>query len=100
MRTRYRQLCLVGWETTLRGEEHSVPYIVTTVGGGVPELTRMAPVKVERPPSVSPAGAEARTVAAGSARRVKIAIMTVLILVFNGATAWMLFKPAPTLTPS
>lgn len=100
VRTRYRQLCLVGWETTLRGEEHSVPYIVTTVGGGVPEVTRMAPVKVERPPSASPLGADAKAVAATSARRLKIAIMAVLILGFNGATAWMLFKPAPTLTPS
>ncbi len=100
VRTRYRQLCLVGWETTLRGEEHSVPYIVTTVGGGVAEVTRMTPVKVERPPSVPPLGSDAKAATASKSRRMKIAIMAVLILGFNGATAWMLFKPTPTLTPA
>jgi hypothetical protein len=100
VRTRYRQLCLVGWETTLRGEEHSVPYILTTVGGGVAEVARMAPVKVERVPSASPHGSDAKSATASKSRRLKITIMAVLILGFNGATAWMLFKPAPTLTPA
>lgn len=99
VRTRYRQLCLVGWETTLRGEEHTVPYIVTTVAGGMAEVTRVAPVKVERLPSASPVAADAKGTA-GSSRRTKIAIMAVLILGFNAATAWMLFRPTPTLTPS
>jgi len=100
VRTRYRQLCLVGWETTLRGEEHSVPYIVTTVGGGAAEVTRLAPVKVERIPSANPLGTDAKAVAASTSRRLKITIMAVLILGFNGATAWMLFRPQPSLTPN
>jgi hypothetical protein len=100
VRTRYRQLCLVGWETTLRGEDHSVPYIVTTVAGGAAEVTRIAPTKVERIPSASPLGGDAKTVAANNSRRIKIAVMAVLILGFNGATAWMLFRPQPSLTPA
>lgn len=100
VRTRYRQLCLVGWETTLRGEDHSVPYIVTTIGGGVAEVTRMDPVKVERVSSASPLGADAKTATANKSRRLKITIMAALILGFNGATAWMLLKPAPSLTPA
>lgn len=100
VRTRYRQLCLVGWETTLRGEEHSVPYIVTTVGGGAAEVARITPVKVERIPTASPLGSDARTIAASNSRRIRIAIMAVLILGFNAATAWMIFKPTPSLTPA
>ncbi len=100
VRTRYRQLCLVGWETTLRGEEHSVPYILTTVGGGAAEVTRLAPVKVERIPSANPLGADAKTVAANNSRRIKITVMAVLILGFNAATAWMLLRPQPSLTPA
>lgn len=99
VRTRYRQLCLVGWETTLRGEEHSVPYIVTTIGGGAAEVTRLAPEKVERVPSASPVG-DAKAASAASSRRIKITLMAVLILGFNAASAWMLFRPTPTLTPS
>jgi hypothetical protein len=101
VRTRYRQLCLVGWETTLRGEEHSVPYIITTVAGGAAEVARIALVKVDRPPTAGSAAAtDAKTAAASNSRRTKIAIMAVLILGFNGATAWMLFRPTPTLTPA
>lgn len=99
IRTRYRQLCFVGWETTLRGEEHSVPYITTTIAGGAAEVQRMMPVKVERAPLASSA-ADDKTTAASSARRTKIAVMAVLIVGFNVATAWMLLKPAPSLTPS
>ncbi|MDI1318578.1 MAG: hypothetical protein PSW75_00085, partial [bacterium] len=99
IRTRYRQLCFVGWETTLRGEEHSVPYIVTTIAGGAAEVQRMTPAKVERAPIASSV-ADAKTAAASSSRRTKIAVMAVLILGFNAATAWMLLKPTPSLTPS
>ena len=99
VRTRYRQLCLVGWETTLRGEEHSVPYILTTVAGGAPEVTRIASAKVERAPVASPLLPDAKLAAASGSRRTKLIVMTVLILGFNAATAWMLFKPAPSLTP-
>lgn len=98
VRTRYRQLCLVGWETSLRGEEHSVPYILTTVAGGAAEVSRFVPAKVERVPSAPPSG-DAKAPGAGGSRRTKLAIMAVLILGFNAATAWMLFKPVPTLTP-
>ena len=33
IRTRYRKLWFVGYETALRGEEHSVAYILTTITG-------------------------------------------------------------------
>lgn len=99
IRTRYRQLCFVGWETTLRGEEHSVPYIITTISGGAAEVQRMTPAKVERAAFVSPV-ADDKAATASNSRRTKIAIMAVLILGFNAATAWMLLRPAPSLTPS
>jgi len=100
VRTRYRQLCFVGWETTLRGEDHSVAYILSTISGGTAEVTRVSAARMERPSSLTPAASEARTVASARARRFKIAIMAVLIVGFNGATAWMLFKPAPGVLPS
>jgi hypothetical protein len=54
VRTRHRRLCLLGWENRLRGEEHTVNFIINTVTNA-PETAR-APGEAERrgPGSASP----------------------------------------------
>ena len=74
--------------------------VLIRISGVAAEISRVAPTKVERLPSASPTGTDAKSVAASNSRRTKIAIMAVLILGFNAATAWMLFRPTPTLTPN
>lgn len=99
IRTRYRHLCLVGWETILRGEDHSVPYIITAITGQV-EPVKAAP-KPERSGSANPltGGSTAPIEVERFPRWAKIAVMIVLIIVFNGITAWMYLKPPPSLLP-
>jgi len=96
IRTRYRRLCFVGWETILRGEEHSVGYILSTITGTT-EPVKAAP-KVERAFSASTGSAP--PVDTGRVpRKAKIAILAALIIGFNITTAWMLLRPAPSLLP-
>ena len=98
IRTRYRRLCFVGYETVLRGEEHSVSYILSTITGTA-EPVKAAP-KPERPASASPAGSPAASRDMGGMPRwAKIAVMAVLIVGFNAVTAWMLLRPAHTPAP-
>lgn len=100
VRTRYRRLCFVGWETILRGEEHTVSFILTTITGNV-EPTK-APPKPERPATANPLGHGASTPSVptgGTARWAKIAVLGFLIVTINGATAWMLLRPPPSLLP-
>lgn len=98
IRTRYRRLCFVGWETILRGEEHSVSYILSTITGTA-EPTKAAP-KAERSAAASPTGGSAAAAQSGGIPRwIKITVMTVLILGLNGITAWMLLRPPPTMLP-
>jgi hypothetical protein len=42
VRTRHRQLCLMGWESKLRGEEHTVGLIIGTVTGVIQEVNPAA----------------------------------------------------------
>jgi hypothetical protein len=95
IRTRSRRLCFVGWESILRGEEHSVSYILSTITGTA-EPVKVLP-KVERTylPTPSVPTVETRRVP----RWAKIATLTTLIIGFNATTAWMLLRPAPTLVP-
>jgi hypothetical protein len=97
VRTRYRQLCFVGREALLRGEPHTVPFIVATVTGEATEpLQPVAPTRTyERPPSAPPAGAEG----APAAPWLKIAVLLVLIVGCLGGGLWMLFKPARGVAP-
>lgn len=97
IRTRYRRLCLVGWESILRGEDHSVAYILTTITGTA-EPAKAAP-KVERAAHASSVSRPPIVEKSLFPRWAKIAVMIVLIIGFNGATAWMLLKPAPSLLP-
>lgn len=98
IRTRYRRLCLVGWETILRGEDHTVAYILTAITGTV-EPVKAIP-KIER--SSAAAGSQASTPPVETERFprwAKIATMIALIIIFNGITAWMWLKPEPSLVP-
>ena len=100
VRTRYRRLCFVGWETILRGEEHSVSFILTTITGNI-EPVKAQP-KLERTASASPTGHGNSTPAVpvgGSSRWAKLAVLGFLIVAINGATAWMLLRPPPSLLP-
>jgi hypothetical protein len=94
VRTRYRQLCFVGRESLLRGEPHSIPFIVSTVTGVAAEPVQAlqpAARSYDRPPTASPSGSEG---GAGSKPALKIAIMLVLIVACLGTGIWMLVKPA------
>ncbi len=97
VRTRYRRLCFVGWEAMLRGEDHSVAYILAAVTGSS-EHGKSIP-KIERPaPSYKPQSTPAID-GEGVPRWAKIAIMAVLIVIFNGTAVWMLLKPPTHLAP-
>lgn len=99
VRTRYRRLCFVGWEAILRGEEHSIGFILTTITGNL-EVVK-SPTKAERAAtsgSRAPASTPA-TPAGGLPRWAKIAALAVLIVGVNAVTAWMLLRPAPSLLP-
>jgi hypothetical protein len=97
VRTRYRRLCFVGWETILRGEDHSVSFILTTITGNL-EVTKVAP----RPERVAATGHSASNPPIETGRMprwAKVAVLGTLIVGFNGATAWMLLRPPPSLLP-
>lgn len=97
VRTRYRRLCFVGYEATLRGEEHSVAYILTTITGTTEIAKAPEPRIIERPSAGSRAATEEAT--GRFPRWLKIAVMAVIIVGCNGTAAWMLLRPATTLAP-
>ena len=96
VRTRYRRLCFVGWETILRGEDHSVSYILSTITGTA-EPAKAAP-KIERFTSTV-SSSTTPLQSGGFPRWAKVATLAALILGINGVTAWMLLRPAPSLLP-
>ena len=99
VRTRYRHLCFVGREATLRGEEHSIDYILGTITGlAEPELKTAAPRVFERPASITPPSARLPS-GAGFPEWAKIALMLILSASCLGGGVWMLFRPARTLAP-
>jgi len=98
IRTRYRRLCFVGWETILRGEEHSVAFIMSTITGTM-ETAKLAPKVIERYVPAPSTSSSAPQMPGGIPRWVKIGALAALIIGFNGATAWMLLRPPPTLVP-
>lgn len=99
VRTRYRRLCFVGYEAALRGEDHSVAYILTTITGNA-ESAKTPEPRFERPSAASATVAEAAPVEGGRVPRwVKIAVMAVIIIGCNGTAAWLLLKPPTTIAP-
>jgi len=102
VRTRYRRLCLVGSETSLRGEEHSIAHIMGAVTGQATPMIRpvVNPRLFERPPTSIPLRMPARDSGGGGIPDwVKIALMVVLSLGFAGGGVWLLFRPARSLAP-
>lgn len=99
IRTRNRSLCFIGWEPTLRGEEHTVEFILATVSGNA-DIARALPrpemVPMDRPRVHSTAAERAP---ASKPRRLKFVILAVLILGMNGVTAWILLRPPPSYAP-
>lgn len=99
IRTRYRRLCFVGREALLRGEEHTVTFIMGTITGIAEPVVKAvaAPRAYERPPSASPTGG--RSGGIGLPEWAKIGLMMVLSAVCLGGGVWMLIRPARSLAP-
>jgi hypothetical protein len=96
IRTRYRRLCFVGWEAALRGEDHSVAFIMSTITGTIelpvkaaPKIERYTPTATSQPPVDS----------VGMPRWAKVAALAALIIGINATTVWMLLRPPPSLVP-
>jgi hypothetical protein len=102
IRTRYRRLCFVGHETALRGEEHSIPYIMGAITGHTAPVARpvINPRVFERPPTAIPVRPPVRGGGGGGFPDwAKIAVLLVVSLAFVGSGVWMLFRPARSLAP-
>lgn len=100
VRTRYRGLCFVGYEAALRGEEHSVAYILTTITGTTETAKAPEPRSTERPASANPLGGGARAEEADRFPRwLKVTMMMVVIIACNGTAAWLFFRPPTTIAP-
>ena len=99
VRTRYRHLCFVGRETLLRGEEHSVDFILGTITGlAEPELKTAAPRVFERPASVTPASTRLSS-GLGFPEWAKITLLLLVSAASVGGGLWLLFRPVRTLAP-
>ncbi|MES1168017.1 MAG: hypothetical protein ABUL61_02490, partial [Oleiharenicola lentus] len=91
VRTRYRHLCFVGREALLRGEEHSIDYILGTITGlAEPELKTAAPRVFERPSTVHQAPARLSS-GGGIPDWVKITVMLIVSAACLTGGVWMLF---------
>lgn len=97
VRTRYRRLWFVGYESSLRGEEHSVAFILTTITGNT-ETAKAPEPRVERP-SLSPVISITPDETGRFPRWLKIAVMAVIIIGCNATAAWMLLSPPKTIAP-
>src|SRR5690606_3038748 len=98
VRTRYRRLCFVGWEPVLRGEEHSVEYILAAITGGG-DFLKAAPRVVRPIASYASTHSAPALETGGMPRWLKLALMAILIVAFNAVALWMLLRPAPSLAP-
>lgn len=99
VRTRYRRLWFVGYETSLRGEEHSVAYILTAITGNT-ETAKAPEPRLDRPSSASPVISLTPDEAGRFPRWMKIAVMAVIIIGCNATAAWMLLAPPKTIAPA
>jgi len=113
VRTRHRRLCLVGWEGKLRGEEHDVGFILSTVTGTAEPAKLEVDAAGRGSTSPIPAGTTDSTppfstdsgapFVPGKARAneglipkwAKIAGLAVLIVGFNVVTVWQVFFQEP-----
>ncbi len=96
VRTRYRRLCFVGREAVLRGEEHSIAFIMAVVSG-LSEPVVLPTIRTpERPSSANPLASRSvpRPGGGGVPDWVKLALLAVMSLACIGGGVWMLLKPA------
>ncbi|MDQ5979243.1 MAG: hypothetical protein QG602_2217 [Verrucomicrobiota bacterium] len=105
VRTRSRNLCFVGHETALRGEDHSVAYIMAAITGQALTVDRPAvnPRLFDRPPTAIPVRQSGRRDTGGGIGVpdwLKIGLLAVVSFAFVGAGLWLLFKPARSLAPN
>ena len=99
VRTRYRRLCFVGYEAALRGEDHSVAYILTTITGNT-ETAKAPEPRLDRPATAGPIATDETTADTGRVPRwLKIAAMAIIIIGCNGTAAWLLLRPPTTIAP-
>jgi hypothetical protein len=104
VRARNGGLHFVGYETTLRGEEHTVAFIITTITGSAEHARTATPFPADSgSKSPAPPATRAAMMAGAESSRVprwaKIAVMAAIIVICNGVTAWMLLRPVRTLAP-
>jgi hypothetical protein len=101
VRTRNRQLCFVGWESILRGEAHSVSYILTSITGSAGTTsttdTAKAAPRIER--AFTPTHSAPPMPAGSMPRWIKITLMAILIIGFNATTVWLLMRPTHAPVP-
>lgn len=115
VRTRHRRLCLVGWEARLRGEEHTIGHILSTVTGATtepfaangeadrtgsnPPMGSRSPISTASNPPFPVAKPEVEA-PGGIPRWAKIASLAALIVGFNATTIYLVFyRTGPTLAP-
>lgn len=92
VRALYGRLVLEGWETSRRGEDHDIAFILATVS----EIAVIpAPEKTDEPAAPAAAPKQRATAAAtpGLSRTARIALLAVCILGLNAFTAWTLLRP-------
>ena len=95
VRTRYRQLCFVGREAVLRGESHSVAFIMAAVSGLSEPVIVPTVRPSERPSSAHPLNSRSGPGPRGSGTDwVKVVLLIVLSVGCIGGGLWMLVKPA------
>ena len=99
VRPRYRRLCFVGWESILRGEDHSVAYILTTITGTAEPVKAVVAPKPERPSTLSSTLSNPPAAEGGVPEWIKITVMTVLSIGFISTAVWMMMRPPENLAP-
>lgn len=98
VRTRYRRLCFVGREALLRGEEHSIDFILGTITGvAEPEVKAATPRVYDRPATAHPGGLHLHS--SGFPTWAKVALMLLVSAGCLGGGLWMLVRPARSLAP-
>jgi len=101
IRTRYRRLCLVGRESALRGEEHTVARIMAAVSGVEEPIVSIVPERPsERPPVNAPGSSRTYAMPGGVPEWLKLTLLSLLIVTCLGTGVWLLVKPPKGLAPN
>lgn len=105
VRIRYRRLCLVGREVSLRGEDHSIARILAAAAGvEEPEVVFVPVQPSERPPAHTHAhttsSSRPHQASTGVLEWIKIGLLSALIVGCLGTGTWLLLKPPQGLAPN